>query len=323
MLPFTLSLKGETLSAAQIYTAYAEGEFFNDDPDQRAIVQSLSFGPGKHILPFAFHNICLNYAQLALALIDLVLEVERQHPDVRPHVIQQPRCIYCLTVEGDFASEEHVIPEAFGVDDMVIQGLVCGACNNRMSRLDQALCEFEPLALLRVQNVQVTKKGKFPRAEFGHFIAMKTKPRSLLFISKTGRPLFRTEPLEDGKVRLSLNAASGRKIDILRIARAVFKIGLGAVAFHEPLFAFHPRFDAARRFIRGEAQMPNHLILTRKTKLHQDITTRWQAFADGTVVAVDFYGVNFGLNLDETPFGLLPDIARGLIVFILARRETA
>lgn len=307
-LPFALSLNGETLSAERIYTAYAEGEFFNVDPAQRAIVQSLSFGPGKHILPFVFHHICLNYAELALALIDVVLAVERQHSEVRPQLLQRPRCIYCLTIDGDFAPEEHVIPEAFGVDDMVIHGLVCAACNNRLSRLDQALCEFEPLALLRVQNVQTTKKGKFPRAEFGHFTAVKTRPRSLRFVSKTGRPVFRAEPLPNGKVRLSLNAASGRKVDVLRLARAAFKIGIGAVAFHEPEFAFHSRFDAARRFIRGEAQMPNHLILTRKGKPHQDITTTWQSFAKGTVVSIDFYGINFGLNLDETPFGLIPEM---------------
>ena len=96
-------------------------------------------------------------------------------------------CIYCLSTEGSFTSEEHVVPESLGNDDAVLpKGFVCDACNNGvLSGLDSALIHFDPIAFLRVQHVPYTKAGKFPKANFSTFTFEKTGPRHLKLTPKS------------------------------------------------------------------------------------------------------------------------------------------
>src|SRR5947208_2749964 len=136
------------LKASDVYFAYAEGMFFDEDPDAKKLLDGLCWGPeATHIIQFLFHSVCQNFCKLVFEMRKAILEVERNTPALALPARDQ-QCIYCLSRDGEF-DEEHVVPEAFGVDDLI---LTDGGCRNcKLSELDQYLAEFEPLAVLRVQ----------------------------------------------------------------------------------------------------------------------------------------------------------------------------
>lgn len=306
-----LVLNGRALSARDVYFAYAEGHLFEDNTDAKQLLEGLGAGPIRHLVQFLFHSACLQYAQVVFMVREALIAATED----APWITDEPangQCIYCLVETNGAEPVEHVIPEAFGVDELVLQGCVCGACNNALSRLDQTLADSDALSLLRVINVPLTKKGKFPRAEFSEFELLKTKPRELVFQSKTGRDLFETEDLGDGQVRFNVKARGKRPFDPASLARSLFKIGLGLVAHDAgPEAACHSRYDAARAFIRGGTTFPNHLVMSTTVKPDATITATWDEVGDVTWVALTFYGVVFAVNLQPTPFGL-PDDAHDL-----------
>jgi hypothetical protein len=198
---------------------------------------------------------------------------------------------------------------------MVTTDAECWKCNNDLSSLDQFLCEFEPIAVLRVQYVPLTKKGKFPRAETADFIVEKTKPRHIQFTSKTQKRVFSEERLPDGKVKLSSKVRTGRPVDMRRLARAIFKIALGVVAYDAgAAYACDARFDAARAFIRDEGDMPNHMLMVTGANPPQpSVGTQWHPELR-TVVGMDFFGVGFAVNLEQLPLDIHTEAPIGTLL---------
>ena len=303
-LSANLVLNGRALSARDIYFAYAEGHLFADERDATQLLASLGTGPLRHLTQFQFYSTCVQYAEVVFMIAGALLAAAKS----RPWITGEPtagRCIYCLAETTGAEPVEHVIPEAFGLDELVLQGSVCGACNNELSRLDQALADSDVLSLLRVINVQLTKKGKFPRADFCEFELLKTGPRRLEYRIKAGRNIFQTVDLGNGQVQFNIKATGKRPFDPALLARSLFKVGLGLVAYDAGLdAACHSRYDAARAFIRGTATFPNNLIMSTKAKPNARVTTAWNEIADATRVVLTFYGIVFAFNLQPTPFGL-------------------
>lgn len=305
-------LNQRPLLGRDLYFAYAEGAFFAEDPEAKKILSQLSFGPTEAFLPFLFYGVCDNYSQLVFAILDVILRLEKANPELVPPR-RPPCCIYCLDREGDFGAEEHVVPEAFGLDELVLRDAVCKSCNNKLSTLDQFLAEFEPLALLRVFNVPLTKKGKFPRAETRDFVVEKVKPRVIRFKSKTGKSIFSEQPQPGGMVKLSTSITSRRPVDALTLGRSIFKIALGVVAADAGAeHASSDRFEAARRFIRGESGMPNHLLMRRTVDPVPSITTQWDP-SSPTIVLIDIFGVRFAVNL-EGALAVPPEVPEEMLV---------
>ncbi len=299
-----LVLNQRQLKASDVYFAYAEGMFFNEDPQAKKLLEGLSWGPGAQMVQFLFHSVCQNFCKLVFEMRKVIMEVERNTPALALPA-RDPQCIYCLGREGDF-DEEHVVPEAFGVDDLI---LTDGACSNcKLSDLDQYLAEFEPLAVLRVQNVPLTKKGKFPRAETRDFTMEKVKPRLIRLVNKSGKDALTKEKLSDGTTKLTLHTATRKPVDILRLARAIFKIALGVVAVDSGVaYACEPRFDAARAFIKGTGVMPNHFLMPRNAQMDGEIVLQWHRDVP-TVVVVSFWGVSFVVNLETLPLDIPPEV---------------
>jgi hypothetical protein len=299
-----LVLNQRQLMASDVYFAYAEGMFFDENPEAKTLLEGLSFGPGAHLVQFLFHSACKNFSQLVFAMLKVILEIEKNMPELTLPA-QTPQCIYCLDRDGEFGDEEHVVPEAFGVDELVLVNGACKKC--KLSELDQYLAEFEPLAILRVQNVPLTKKGKFPRAETRDFTMEKVKPRLIRVVNKTSKDALSEEKLGNGKVKLTLHTSTRKPVDILRLARAIFKIALGVVAIDEGVaFACDPRFDAARAFIQGAGVMPNHFLMPRNSQMDEAIVLQWHRDIR-TVVVVSFWGVVFAVNLETWPLDIPPD----------------
>lgn len=289
------------MTQRDIYETFAKGHFFHKTNEAVKMLKTLRFGPMTEVLWFVFYNYAHEmYAIASAVLAAFYIESDWNNP---PEPIQK-WCIYCLTKEGSFTSEEHVIPEAFGNDDAVLpRGYVCDICNNDCSSLDQYLVNFEAISLQRVINVPFTKDGKLPRAEFENLIVEKRMPRVIHWISKKDDDSFRVEDRpEDGTVRFNIRFQSRNPIDVPRLGRAIFKIALGMVAFQVGRErACLPRYDAARAFIAGRSVFDNALAMSTRSATHHKLGFTWLEADEGTPFGVDFYGVMFISNLEATP----------------------
>ncbi|HEY0460211.1 MAG TPA: HNH endonuclease [Pyrinomonadaceae bacterium] len=182
--------------------------------------------------------------------------------------LKREKCIYCLSETGKFNSEEHIIAETLGGDELFLpKGLVCDECNNGISsQLDEALLKFEPIAFLSVIHTPYTKKGKLPKANFQNMTVEKKSPNYIEFMAKdkTGR-VKNKERLKDGRERLAFKM-SGKKLDWKILARTVYKIALGMVAYdygHEA--ALDDKYQPARDFILKGGSFNNNMLVTTKS----------------------------------------------------------
>jgi hypothetical protein len=91
-----------------------------------------------------------------------------------PHKAQpRPRrngpCIYCRSTTNAFTTCEHPFAEsAVGRNDKILpRGAVCDPCNHEVNNhLDEALAEFSPTAMIRVDLGIAGKDGKPAKAKF-------------------------------------------------------------------------------------------------------------------------------------------------------------
>jgi len=323
VLPISLEKDGKPTKSRDIYFAFAEGRMFDENAEAKKALGELSLGPGRDLVPFLFHDVCLRYSQLVLAMRDVIRDVEERHSELKVPRAAKPQCIYCLGRDGDFGPEEHIIPEALGSDTLILHDTVCATCNNKLSKLDKYLVEFGPLAVLRVFYVPLTKKGKFPRAVFPDLTFEKIEPRRLRITTRMRDTTFEEKRLPDGSVHLRLRQTSHKPLDVQFLGRSLFKIGLGLVAHdHSVEYACSQRFDKTRAFIWGQQKMPNHLLISKTATPTPTYQTWWKSFDASTTVSLNLFGLVFAFNLEPTPFSLPDDAQQGeLLQLWLGGRE--
>jgi hypothetical protein len=313
-LSMSLVLNGRQLTARDIYFAYGEGSFFADDPEAMELLAQLNLGPMAALVPMLFHDVSIGFASLVFEVLDELLSYERANlsaaGDDRP-----ARCIYCGAVDGDFRSEEHVLPESLAGDMLVIRE-VCAECNNRLSRFDQVLIDFEPVALLRTVYGPLSKKGKFPKAEFRDMTIQKAAPRHIRVRGRRGAKVPNPpEPQPDGSVRFTISAAGRNRFDPVPLARSLFKIGLGLVAHDAgPEAVLDDRYGHARAFVLHGIPIATEMWIAA-SKPHPRISTWWLPGDQGTGVALDIFGALFAFNLEPYPLPGPPP--QGVISFWL------
>jgi hypothetical protein len=213
------------------------------------------------------------------------------------------RCIYCLSDAGTFTSEEHTVPESLGNYDTVLpKGFVCDTCNNEvLSGLDAELVNSDLIGFLKTLFMPYTKQGKLPQATYPNLTMKKTRPSHIVFKSPSKKNFTIGEPDENGVIHFSIKVTGRKKFDPKIIGRALYKIGLGMVAFHQGReVACDSRYDAARAFIiRGE-DFPNNLLMINNAKPHPNIRSTYYPDLGGTGFQIDIYGLIFLFNLETT-----------------------
>ena len=302
-----ITYNDDKLTPEKIYQTISNGGFFDDDEKARKYLEEMTqvpvMGP---LLRHQFYDYSLSGFRVVSALFDIILQFEHSAEDNAPQgeTTVGNLCIYCLNTEGSFTSEEHVIPESLGNDDVVLpKGCVCDACNNGvLSILDNALRRFEPIAWSQVMYVPHTKAGKFPKANFSTFTIEKTGPRHIKMMPKNKAGEIKNlkqigEDMHSFKVEWK-----GKKIDWNLIGRALYKIALGMVAFKQGREqACNSKFDAARNFIRNGQGVKNNLLMQTKSRPHSNIQTRYLDLPEGTPFFIDLFGFIFFLNLENAP----------------------
>jgi hypothetical protein len=306
-LSMALKVNERVITARDIYFAYGEGQYFADDPEAKDLWDSFAVGPMAAFGQMLFHEACANYTSLVFVILEALLTWEGAQPITEEVLAEGSRCIYCLETEGDFGPEEHVIPESLAGDKVVLQGSVCASCNNRLSQLDEALLNFEPIAFLRPVFGPLTKKGKFQRARFRELEIEKTAPRAIRVTQHGGKRPSPPKPDADGFVRFKIDVTGRRPFDPIPVARAFFKVGLGLVAHDAGRdAALQPRYDGARSFILDGTPMETHLLLARKGKPHPSIQTWLHPTEAGTPVVLDIFGCIVAFDREGGPMPELP-----------------
>jgi len=168
--------------------------------------------------------------------------------------------------------------------------------------LDSYLLEFEPIAFMQVQHVPYTKSGKLPKANFQNMTIEKTHPGHIRITAKdkSGRMKNKKE-LGDGWVSWNMNFR-GKPIDPIRLARSLYKIGLGFVAFdqgHDA--ALSARFDRARDFINGKTGFPNNLVMSTKIQPDPNLRVHHRNLSPGCPFEIHIFGIIFMFNLEVEP----------------------
>lgn len=313
-LSMALKVNERVITARDIYFAYGEGHYFADNPEAKALWDSLAVGPMAALGQMLFHEACGNYASLVFVMLDVLLAWERKQPKAEEVVEEAAACIYCLGTDGDFGPEEHVIPESLAGDKVVLEKSVCANCNNRLSELDDALLNFEPIAFLRPVFGPLTKKGKFQRARFRELEIEKTAPRTIRVTHHAGKRPKPPQPDADGSVRFTVDVTGRRPFDPIPVARALFKVGLGLVA-HDAgdEVALEPRYNGARSFILNGTPIETRLLLARKGEPHPAIETWVNPTEAGTPVVLDIFGCVVAFDLQGGPLPDLPAEAEDAI----------
>jgi hypothetical protein len=320
-----LWINGRQCSRQELYLAYARGEFFSGDATARKTVEAVRevFG-NSEILRFEF----LSYSDDVLRLCDEVYallqsteensEIRSQH-DCSTH--PNGPCIYCLRSDGGFCESEHVYPESLGNEEVILSpGIVCHNCNHGvLSKLDDALVHHDGVAFLRtVFLTQNPKTGAFPSAKGSNFVIRKTGPRELDIQLHSGAKPPIEERLPDGSVKLSIEVRGRHKFDPRSLARSLYKVALGFVAWKQGADAARePRYNPARDFILGGMTFPNSLLVQRTVTPMPTVRTTYQVLSDGTVFQLEIFGLCFIINLEPEPKLTLPSELDGFDIFPL------
>jgi hypothetical protein len=225
-----MQVNGARLDPQQLYIQFARGFYFGREPQAQAEIHALFAVPLMGPLLWSrFYDYTVDGFELTSVLYDIVLALHetdafqefRHEQETGPE-----QCIYCTKTEGHFTSEEHILPEALGNDDLVLaRGYVCDGCNNGLlALLDRTLLDFPPIAFLRTHYVPHLKGGKLPSANLQNMEVKKTLPTRIEIHAKdkTGLPR-EEETLPDGSVRLNISARGRWNMPL--VARAYYYSG--------------------------------------------------------------------------------------------------
>jgi len=74
-------------------------------------------------------------------------------------------CLFCNS-KGSFSTQEHVVPESLGNDDLILDGHVCDVCQNYFGKeVEEYVLGKTPFATWRAMLGIRTKTGRLPRIE--------------------------------------------------------------------------------------------------------------------------------------------------------------
>lgn len=304
-----IRVNDDNLTAEKIYQILSDGECFARYEEPQNYLNSLKDIPViGQLFWYQFHDYTLQGLALISGLFDIVLQIEqiKKYQKLYPVLnVTAKQCIYCLETTGTFNSEEHIFPESLGNDELILpKGYVCDECNNGiLAILDNYLLKFEPVAFLQVYFVPYTKQGKLPEANFQNMIIKKTHPLHIKVVAKdkTGNPK-NEKNVGDGWQSFNLQMR-GKTFDPKQLARALYKIALGMVAFDKGLEqACDSKYNAARELILNNQNFPNNLLMCTEGQPKPQVqVTAHHNMPDGTPSAISIYGLIFMLNLESYP----------------------
>lgn len=224
----------------------------------------------------------------------------------------QPSCLWCRATHYK-ADLEHIVPEALGCPPwLVLTNGVCKACNNGLGHVDQALVrQFEMMAF--IAGVP-RKKGRKPSVDGWGSIAARHSPSGPLIHFNAGpddwvigprrlKPASRATGIHNhsfdahGPVATASFALTFG--DDPKLARALYKLGLGLLAAREGISAaLENRYDPVRRFVRQGDGDFRFLVMQGDDPAAHAFWPFWRGLqGEGPVIPLALFGVEMTLDL--------------------------
>jgi hypothetical protein len=306
-----LNINNESLSALDLYLIYSKGEFFDESETEANKIKELKRNPlFMQLMLFQFYSYSCDVYRICAYLYNLIRQAEKSQTTAtidNPylHVLDPPRCIYCLKEKGSFKSEEHVYPESLGNTEIILPaGHVCDTCNSSvLSDRDNYLVNFDPISFLRVLYMPYNPKtGKFPMARYQNMIVEKTHPRGILIKqSSDDKKGFKVK--ENGEiVNINVKTIGREKFNPQLLGRSLYKIALGVICWRNGVqIALDKRYDVAREFILGKRSFPNNLLISRNCVPCPEIEGTHFILESGTLFILKIFGITFLFNLEPEP----------------------
>ncbi|MBI2471035.1 MAG: hypothetical protein HYV59_07310 [Planctomycetes bacterium] len=303
-----IKYNGNSLSALEMYLIFSKGEYFEEDITAVKIYTEMKKIPSlNQFMLYQFYYYSYEVYKLCETLYNLIRQAENNIV-IQPPNCKKPKnsqCIYCLTTNGNFSSEEHVYPESLGNTEIILPaGLVCDNCNNGiLSYLDSCLVEHDILALLRVLYLPYnTKSGKFPKARYQNMAVEKTHPRKINFKLQSGsKKGFIVKDIKDG-VHITINTLGKTPFDPLILARSLYKIALGVLCLKNGVnVALNEKYNKARNFVLGKRSFPNNLLMSCECTPSPVIEGCHIIAKPGTIFTIQIFGITFIFNLETEP----------------------
>jgi hypothetical protein len=180
-------------------------------------------------------------------------------------------CLFCRQNDGGFTSEEHVFPAGLGNEERIVPpGVVCDRCNNRtLSKVDRALLDFPPVALVRTIRALQTRSGRIPESGWDNATISSSKAQSIFVDDPTGSAF-----IDHGGGKLQMKLQCKLEPSTYRnISRAIYKMALESIYLdHGPTLAFDSKFDEVRQITLGRITRPGWVMLLQRSEAHQRIT---------------------------------------------------
>lgn len=175
------------------------------------------------------------------------------------------KCLYCGRKDGKFSSVEHVVPESMGNKELILpKGIVCDRCNNGiLAQLDKYILNYGPIKFMLVYFRVPNKAGKYTEAKFGNMKMYVTKTGMHVDVDGLSAKHYAEEPIQpDKSVKFKLRMKDKKDTPATRkkLARALYKIALGAVCRYDSTLAYSDRFDEARDIILGKKDFSGYFI---------------------------------------------------------------
>ena len=237
--------------------------------------------------------------------------VERERDRLRAERLQQAArrrgCLFCRRRDGTFNSVEHPVPESLGNSEAVLPpGVVCTRCNNgTLAGLDQALCEFMPIAARRTMLGVPSKAGKVPTARFSQgtvdYVAGEEggNPTLILKANTPGGLVRETERFPDGRVSFDLRMEGGRRMTARyasELSRALLKTGMECAWIDQGSRMFGSKYDSIRSAVMGDPREGFFAAVTKGNPDSTDIRVSYQLRTEDTddcrmLVVANYLGV--------------------------------
>lgn len=229
-------------------------------------------------------------------------------------------CLICRRSDGGFETEEHIVPESLGNTEKILPpGVVCDRCNNGLcASLDEALCTFGPIQMLRTLHQQPNKAGKLPSMKFDNGRLGSPEPGSL-WLDLASKKWHRDLPSAPGTQAFSFTAQRSGDITPERLAlvhRALVKQALEFVWLDSGERALSAAFDRERTIVlegghHGYLITPRHVSFLDGDFRHGMEYLEQQRVSDGHPLlffVAWFWGVPIATDsLFPEPQGMAPD----------------
>jgi hypothetical protein len=189
-------------------------------------------------------------------------------------------CLYCLSPEGPFKGNEHIVPRVFGdnTEDLILPpGVVCDPCNNFLGRqVDAPFTDRPDVFLTRAIERLRPREGGAPTELGGRnataHVAVELGGSRISFLAAAA------VETQGGCLDIEYHAEKGEPADVVaRSIRALWKIALGAICYHDRAAALDARWDHLRCAVLGAPfrgfLLERPFILARTGHLHVVVST--------------------------------------------------